>query len=790
MTQPTKPTQPEPDEHGPETARALLYRHGLPEDVIDGALALHAHQLAQEIRAETRRAKADGVLEPELFRPCRDAANQIDPLRDEFDVDPDEAAVRPPVTQPDGRRDRYAAAIRENAGWVLDDGQHMVDAVMAVADAEQAELRARVLDYENRITWHTACASCARVLDSSIRDTEEADTRRVALSGALGLGSGASWEAVLERVAELAEVCAAVPPLPASRPAPSAVLRSFVLWLDASDGSVPSHDGVVWPDGAVTLHHRHFGLTTTHPDVETAVRLAHGGQGRVVWPEPPTPASRPAPTPALAALREQMLDALDFSYCASLNDHDTPEALLAAYDAAFEADLHGKGGPKVDSKTAASRPALREEIAAALAREGGHDWGPGKSSLPSGVIERYHRLADALLAGHDNPAAECPECGSTGACNGGPCPLHPVAPSGSPAAEADRLRKEHETWRKLGRRNLRAAHEENARLRAELRRTADHPAVAPSGSPAAIRAAVLREAGDTLEKAADEHEDYYVPQGLYEAAIRLRRMADEAQPAAPETPAEENGDPASCPGYETSPNPCRCPCDGCGHHCSAHNPDGQAQPASLEIGAADFKAAAPTLNSENTSPLVQVGWWCWRGTNGHLATTPCRSDNVPLHAPAEWADDMRAAIAHLEDEEQPAELTEPDNPTAWALAQHIGDHPISTVQAAFRYLGMALTLKVQDEPDAAPVHVGGRANAETCPACRERSNPPYPFLCPAEPGTPALGAAEIETRPDLNVTPLAGDALDADTVVEPPDTCRTEERGDGGRGETQEDGRG
>lgn len=29
----------------PETARALLYRHGLPEDVIDGVLALHAQEL-------------------------------------------------------------------------------------------------------------------------------------------------------------------------------------------------------------------------------------------------------------------------------------------------------------------------------------------------------------------------------------------------------------------------------------------------------------------------------------------------------------------------------------------------------------------------------------------------------------------------------------------------------------------------------------------------------------------------------------------------------------------------
>ncbi|MCX5000920.1 hypothetical protein [Streptomyces longwoodensis] len=49
--------------------------------------------------------------------------------------------------------------------------------------AEQAE--AKVADYENRITWHTTCASCARVLDSAIRETEraeraEAELRRMA----------------------------------------------------------------------------------------------------------------------------------------------------------------------------------------------------------------------------------------------------------------------------------------------------------------------------------------------------------------------------------------------------------------------------------------------------------------------------------------------------------------------------------------------------------------------------------------------------------------------------------
>ncbi|MFJ3173771.1 hypothetical protein ACIPJK_23730 [Streptomyces roseus] len=40
---------------------------------------------------------------------------------------------------------------------------------------------------------------------------------------------------------------------------------------------------------------------------------------------------------------------------------------------------------------------------------------------------------------------------------------------------------------------------------------------------------------------------------------------------------------------------------------------------------------------------------------------------------------------------------EPDNPAARALAQHIADHPISTVQAAFRELGMRLTFELREE---------------------------------------------------------------------------------------------
>jgi hypothetical protein len=96
-----------------ETARELLWRHGLPEDVLDGALALHAQELAASIREETLRLKAHGVLEPDKYRPCRDAANQIDPTRDEND--PDETVLPAPEFELRGTAGIRAAALTEAA---------------------------------------------------------------------------------------------------------------------------------------------------------------------------------------------------------------------------------------------------------------------------------------------------------------------------------------------------------------------------------------------------------------------------------------------------------------------------------------------------------------------------------------------------------------------------------------------------------------------------------------------------------------------------------------------------
>ncbi|MFD3336033.1 hypothetical protein ACFWV1_25815 [Streptomyces sp. NPDC058700] len=66
----------------------------------------------------------------------------------------------------------------------------------------------------------------------------------------------------------------------------------------------------------------------------------------------------------------------------------------------------------------------------------------------------------------------------------------------------------------------------------------------------------------------------------------------------------------------------------------------------------------------DTEQLVHVGWWCWRGDNhGHLATQACRSDNVPIHVPTEWADDMTAVIQRIEDGDEPVQDETPEEPT-------------------------------------------------------------------------------------------------------------------------------
>jgi hypothetical protein len=52
--------------------------------------------------------------------------------------------------------------------------------------AEVDELRAKVADYENGISWNTSCTSCARVLDSSYRDHARAEKAELVVAAIRG----------------------------------------------------------------------------------------------------------------------------------------------------------------------------------------------------------------------------------------------------------------------------------------------------------------------------------------------------------------------------------------------------------------------------------------------------------------------------------------------------------------------------------------------------------------------------------------------------------------------------
>lgn len=75
--------------------------------------------------------------------------------------------------------DAVECAIGLNVDCGGTEGVHRVrDAVLA---AIQPAL-ARLAEYENTINWMTTCTSCARVLDSSIRETERAERAEAAIA--------------------------------------------------------------------------------------------------------------------------------------------------------------------------------------------------------------------------------------------------------------------------------------------------------------------------------------------------------------------------------------------------------------------------------------------------------------------------------------------------------------------------------------------------------------------------------------------------------------------------------
>jgi hypothetical protein len=69
-------------------------------------------------------------------------------------------------------------------------GRHTADSITSDAldelYGEIDRLRAKVAEFDHIINWHTTCASCARILDSSYQETMRAEKAEAALREVLG----------------------------------------------------------------------------------------------------------------------------------------------------------------------------------------------------------------------------------------------------------------------------------------------------------------------------------------------------------------------------------------------------------------------------------------------------------------------------------------------------------------------------------------------------------------------------------------------------------------------------
>lgn len=93
----------------------------------------------------------------------------------------DDSQTSPKAVSNDDLHQRVAAAVweRQNPGrrWADCEYRWRADAeedAAAALTALKPELD-RLAEYENTITWMATCTSCARILDSSIRETERAE---------------------------------------------------------------------------------------------------------------------------------------------------------------------------------------------------------------------------------------------------------------------------------------------------------------------------------------------------------------------------------------------------------------------------------------------------------------------------------------------------------------------------------------------------------------------------------------------------------------------------------------
>ena len=233
-----------PSSEDPESARALLYRHGLPEDVIDGVLCLHAQELAavqRKAHDEQRPYFHMGLpCKPEYDCGVRSVIDLIDPTRTEAAVP---AAVEPPAERAalHGRRERYAVALYNT----------LETSPFHTPWEELGPLR--------RTVWY-ARAEAAMAVANAEHAVVEPPADRAALRDrirrAVCEAEGFMWNTELlepDEYGEVADAVLAVLPEPADR---ATVLREEADRIDATRADFPIavQNGITWATAELRRH--------------------------------------------------------------------------------------------------------------------------------------------------------------------------------------------------------------------------------------------------------------------------------------------------------------------------------------------------------------------------------------------------------------------------------------------------------------------------------------------------------------------------------------------------------
>lgn len=168
----------------PESARALLDRHGLPEDVIDGVLCLHA----QELAAVQRTAHDTTRPHFHMGQPCRpDSGCHVARVIDV--IDPTRTAAvpvaAPTTTEQTALRERIAEAL---VSWtyrgkepdpetgmletVRANAYSRADAVLAVLPAPADRAAERCPSCEHETQYHDAGGRCWFTVEQGVPERD------------------------------------------------------------------------------------------------------------------------------------------------------------------------------------------------------------------------------------------------------------------------------------------------------------------------------------------------------------------------------------------------------------------------------------------------------------------------------------------------------------------------------------------------------------------------------------------------------------------------------------------